>query len=179
MTSRRLCAFVAFLALVFSTVRVADAQNAAPQPNRLLTAKLIYVEPMPGQLDRWIVEDLKAWGKYRIAQSEQGVDIVMRAQKPLPRSLYGERTRPPVIRRERQRLPVVSLTVVDWVTGARLWQADVVNSAPKNKNNEKTPSGPETELRVRHLTPDQIATRAVDLLRQYVEGLEGAPAAKH
>ncbi|MGH9400527.1 MAG: hypothetical protein ACRD2P_00285 [Terriglobia bacterium] len=164
----------AFLAATFFA-----RPSGASEPNRLTTAKVIYIEPMPGQLDQWLIQDLRAWGKYQIASSEQGVDLVVRAKKPENKIHFTPHETPPVLHRQRKTPPVLSVTVVDWVTGARMWEADVLNASPKK--NQTSEPGPETEIDARHMTPDQIAERCTNLLRRYVEGLEhpaAAPAAK-
>ena len=164
--------------LVFLAATFSARPSGASEPNRLTTAKVIYVEPMPGQLDQWLIQDLRAWGKYQIASSEQGVDLVIRAKKPENKIHFTPHETPPVLHRHRKGPPVLSVTVVDWVTGARMWEADVLNTS--TKKNQTPDLGPETEIDARHMTPDQIAERCTNLLRRYVEGLEQAttPAAK-
>lgn len=148
--------------------------SRAAGTNRLATAKVIYVEPMPGGLDQWIIQDLRAWGKYQISGSEQGVDLVVRSQKPEKKIHYTRHETPPVLHRQHATPPVLSVTVVDWVTGAKLWEAQVLNVSPKK---DQTPVlGPETEIDARHMKPDEIAERCTDLLRRYVESLQSSPA---
>lgn len=142
---------------------------------RLVTAKTIYVEPMPDHLDQWIIQDLHAWGKYNISGNSQGVDLVVNARKP-EKDLYTSRGIVPGTRRPPKTPPVLSLTIVDWVTGARLWRVDLLNKGPQ-KGQSPPPPGPRTEIDVRHLKPDQIAERCTNLLRHYVGNLEQTPAA--
>ncbi len=60
-----------------------SAQDTAPnKPNRLLTGKLIYVASMPQNLDQWIVEDLRVWGKYKLTGEPEGVDLMIQPEIP-------------------------------------------------------------------------------------------------
>lgn len=148
--------------------------SRAAEANHLTTAKIIYVEPMPSGLDQWIIQDLRAWGKYQISGSEQGVDLVIRSQKPAKKIHYTRHETPPVLHRQHTVPPVLSVTVVDWVTGAKLWQAQILNVGPKK--DQKNVLGPETEIDARHMKPDEIAERCTNLLRRYVESLENTAA---
>lgn len=170
--ARHKAALLAALAspLIFLTPWSARAAEA----NRLTTAKVIYVEPMPGGLDQWFIQDLRAWGKYRIAGSEEGVDLVVKAEKPQPR--FTRHRTPPALHRKRKEPPILSVEVVDWVTGGLLWQADVLNAGEKKDQAPST--GPETEVDARHMKPDEIAERATNLLRRYVDGLESQQGAR-
>ncbi len=69
------------LLVALSLLRAA-AQQTAPGSNRLVSGKLIYVAPMPGNLDRWIMDDLRIWGKYRATTNPEGVDVVIDAIVP-------------------------------------------------------------------------------------------------
>lgn len=153
------------------------AQAHAASAHRLVTAKSIYVEPMPDHLDQWLIQDLRAWGKYQVSGTRQGVDLVIRSKNPDNKDLFAPHGVVPSIRRPQKTPPVLSVTIVNWVTGERLWQADILNTGPK-KNQSPAPPGPRTEIDARHMKPDQIAERCTNLLRHYVEGLEQAPAAK-
>jgi len=148
-----------------------NMQAAHPAPNRLITARIAYVAHMPDNLDQWLIEDLRAWGKYQITENSQGVDLVIRAQKPQEKPHYVFRNGQ-VQRRPTKKPPVLSVAVVDWVTGAKLWQANILNESPKK--NQTPPPGPETKIYARHMTPDQIAQRCATLLRIYVQHLEAA-----
>ncbi|MGH9355364.1 MAG: hypothetical protein ACRD10_04475, partial [Terriglobia bacterium] len=66
----------------------------------------------------------------------------------------------------------LSVTAVDWVTGAKLWQANVLDQSPKR--NVSFPPGPETDIYARRMKPDQIAQRCATLLRLYVQHLAQA-----
>jgi hypothetical protein len=168
----RLCAV--FLGMVCGLVSIlVHAQQTARTPksaNKLLAGKIIYVAPMPGQLDQWIIQDLRAWGKYQVSGNSEGVDLVLEAQTPPKRPQYTQSEHIPM-RRPKNRGPrVLSLTVVNWVTGDRLWEAKVLNRS--RKKDENHPAGPETEIDARNMKPDQVAERCVTLLREYVDRLE-------
>lgn len=169
-------ALIVQLGLILLSVPAFATRSAASQPNRLVTAKVIYVEPMPNHLDQWIIMDLRAWGRYRIASSEAGVDLVIRAKEAEKKVHFTRRERPPVLQRKHTAPPVLAVTAVDWVSGAMMWQADILNTGLKK--NHIPPAGPETKIDARHLKPDQIAERCVNLLRQYVESLKQAAPAK-
>ncbi|MGH9358924.1 MAG: hypothetical protein ACRD22_04275 [Terriglobia bacterium] len=168
-------AFAVKLAIVVSMLGLpvsAQAQSAqASAANRLLTARIAYVAPMPDNLDQWLIEDLKAWGKYQITGNSQGVDLVIRAKKSKEERHYVIRNGQ-VQPRPAKKPAVLSIAVVDWVTGAKLWQANILNESPKK--NAVPPDGPETDIYARRMTPDQIAQRCATRLREYVEGLEKA-----
>lgn len=157
-------------AFVLCVASAAYSQTAAPKPNRLVTARLLYVAPMPQNLDQWLIEDLRAWGKYQISANSQGIDLVLRAKAPqkTPRVVF--RNGLPQEPKQSKTPPVLSITLVDWVTGAKLWQADIVNK--NRKRNQNSSPGPDTEIDARHMTPDQIAQRCATLLREYVTQLE-------
>ncbi|HEV2419275.1 MAG TPA: hypothetical protein VGX94_15875 [Terriglobia bacterium] len=163
------------LAFAFLAILLCARPSRAAEANRLTTAKIVYVEPMPGQLDQWFIQDLRAWGKYQIAGSEQGVDLVMRAQKPERKIHFTPHETPPVLHRQHKEPPILSVAVVDWVTGGLLWKADVLNISPKK--NSTPGSGSEIEIDARHMKPDEIAQRCIDSLRRYVESLEQPRAA--
>ena len=162
---------VCLLLLCFPASLIAESARTSPAPNRLLTARIAYVAPMPDNLDQWLMEDLKAWGKYQITGNPQGVDLMIRAKKPEAEPHYvfrNGRVQP----RQTNKPPVLSVTAVDWVTGAKLWQANVLNESPKK--NISSPPGPETDIYARHMKPDQIAQRCATLLRLYVQHLAEA-----
>jgi hypothetical protein len=165
---------VVFVTLALGLVPVLFRAQTAPKPgksaNKLLSGKIIYVAPMPGQLDQWIIQDLKAWGKYQVSGNSEGVDLVLEAQAPPKKPQYTQSEHMP-IRHHANRAPgVLSLTVVNWVTGQRLWEAKVLNRRAKKGSNP--PLGPQTEIDARNLKPDQVAERCVTLLRKYVDQLE-------
>lgn len=159
------------LLCVPACLRAENAQASPSAQNRLITARIAYVAHMPENLDQWLIEDLKAWGKYQITENSQGVDLVIRAKKPQEKPHYvlrNGRVQP----RPEKKPPVLSVTAVDWVTGAKLWQANILNESPKE--NRSSPPGPETDIYARHMAPDQIAQRCATLLRLYVQHLEQA-----
>ncbi|MGH9452017.1 MAG: hypothetical protein ACRD11_16015 [Terriglobia bacterium] len=150
--------------------------SPAAGARRLVTAKSIYVKPMPDNLDQWIIQDLRAWGKYQVSANSEGVDLVLSARTPENSGLSTPRGVGPRIRRPRKAPSISSLTIVNWVTGARLWQVDILNNGPK-KGQPPPPSGPRTQIDARHMKPDELAERCTDLLRRYVDALEQTPAA--
>jgi len=169
---RKPAVIVWLLLLCFSTwLPAQNTQASPPAQTRLLTARIAYVAHMPDNLDQWLIEDLKAWGKYEITENSQGVDLVIQAKKPQKKPHYvlrNGRVQP----RQTKTPPVLSVTVVDWVTGAKLWQANILDETPKK--NQSLSAGPEAEIYARHMTPDQIAQRCATLLRIYVQHLQGA-----
>ena len=72
------------------------------------------------------------------------------------------------------------MSVLDWVTGERLWYAHLLNKKPK-KDEGEIPAGPHTDIYTRGMTTDQIAMKLTTKLREYVSELEkggsGQPAA--
>jgi hypothetical protein len=167
------------LALVPSMLQAQQTATTPKSANKLVAGKIIYVAQMPGQLDQWIIQDLKAWGKYQVSGNSEGVDLVLQATTPPKRPHYTTSEHIP-IRRPKNRGPhVLSLTVVNWVTGDKLWQARILNRS--RKKDESSAVGPETEIDARNMKPDQVAERCVALLRQYVDQLEtkGASHSRH
>lgn len=145
--------------------QVIGAQKAKPK-SRLVTSKIIYVAPMPGQLDQWIIQDLRAWGKYQVSGNSEGVDLVLRAQTPPEEVHYTQSEHLPVRRHASKKPAVLAFTIVNWVTGEKLWEAQVLNRSRK-KDTHSSP-GPKTEIYARKMNPDQVAERCVTLLREYV-----------
>jgi hypothetical protein len=166
------------LLLTVSSAWGRGALTSTP-PNRLLTGKLIYVGPMPHGLRDWLIQDFKDWGKYSPTEEEEGVDLVMEARWTRRRIGFVLRQGVPVPRQERPRkgkkkIPIfATLTVRDWVTGARLWRADLLDKKPKNHSGH-APSGSETEIRARKMSSAQLAETVVRRLRLYVKHLEDA-----
>lgn len=68
--------------VVAFSLLAAGAQQTAPDANKLVTGKLVYVAPMPGNLDRWIMDDIRIWGRFRPTTNPEGVDIAMDAVFP-------------------------------------------------------------------------------------------------
>jgi len=153
----------------------ASGQGPAPKrPSKLVTAKLICVTPMADGLDQWILDALRAWGKYKVTGDPEGADLVMRAYKPEKEPQYGVGRRGiPQPKGERHELPVLSITVVDWVTNESLWQAELIDKKWREEG-AQSPAGPKIQLNARGLKPDQLGAKLAQKLRQYVGELEKA-----
>ena len=164
----------------------AQQQVANKKPNELIVGKLIYVAPMPNGIDKWVIDFLQRWGKYKVTSNPEGVDLVMKAYRPdketewemrqgIPQPSDSDKGRYPIHRKRREDLPFVSISVVDWVTDQQIWNADMINRGRKKNEPELAP-GPRTKIYARDMTPDQIAQRITMKLREYVTGLEkGGP----
>jgi len=182
--------FSSLCLVVVGTCALALGQQApAEKPNQLVAGKLIYVAPMPEGLDQWIIDFLRHWGKYKITNNPEGVDLVIEAanpQKDLRLETRGgtaeprgaERPPMPFPRRKHDELPATSITVFNWVTSQTVWQADILDRNPK-KNEATPPAGPQTKIFARSMTADQIAQKIVAMLRRYEEGLEKPAAGNH
>ncbi len=164
--------------LIFSFVTVTlGAQAPASKPNKLVSGKIVYVAPMPNNLDQWVAEDLRNWGKYRVTANPEGVDLVMSANAPEKEPKYVLKKGVPQPKKERPGPPALSIRVVDWVTNQTLWDVELVDRKPK-KEEPESPPGPHTGLLVRGLKPDQIAQTVIQQLREYVEQLERTEGSK-
>ena len=173
----------AWLVLILILVTAAAVgQEAAKAPtSRLLTGKLLYVAPMTGGLDGWLMDDLRQWGKYEVTGNAEGVDLVLKSYKPekdmewknnpegVPMPKDDSKHSP--FSHKKGELPAVSFAVIDWVTDEPLWQAEVLNRKQK-KDEPDPPPGPKTQIFARDLSPDQIAQRVATKLREYVTSLE-------
>lgn len=172
-----------FIPLIFAQ------QASTSKPSRLVTGKLVYVAPMPNGVDQWIQGNLTRWGKYTVTANPEGVDLLIEGKSPEEEAKLeshggvaqpkGTGKRVPLPHHKQPEHPLISITVVDWITGQQVWQADIVNQRPKSEEAD-SPPGPQTRIRGRDLTPDQIATKVVARLRDYVTSLEkpaAAPAA--
>jgi hypothetical protein len=166
--------------LVGPGLRGAKAQQAEAQPagssqaNRLVTGRLIYVAPMPGQLDKWLQSDLEQWGKYRVTSNSEGVDLEIRAIVPEREPRYRERHGVPLPRQESKDKPQeTEIDIVDWTSGARLWTVTLLDKKVDHKAPQPAP-GPSLELRAHGMTPDQLALKLTAELRRYVEQLQGS-----
>jgi hypothetical protein len=168
----------AFMALIFIT-KGSSAQVQNPlSPNKLLTAKLIYIAPMPNGLDRWVTEDLQAWDRYHISTDPEGVDLEMLSNARQEDTHYVWRNGLPKKQAPKKKQPqLLSVTVVDWVTKAWLWRADILDQKQK-KNEPPPPLGPHTKIYARGMTPDQIAATITRTFRLYVQQLQ-QNAARH
>jgi len=176
--------------LILAVAPVFGQQTTPKKPNELLAGKLIYVAPMPDNLDQWLSDFLRRWGKYKVTGNPEGVDMVLQAVNPAEKEAewekrggvvqpkgQGSRLPAPIPRRERQEVPVVSINVIDWVTSERIWHAEVLNRKQK-KDEPDPPAGPETTIFARGMTPDQIAMKVTRILQAYVAELEKTGGAK-
>ncbi len=151
------------------------SQEAAKDPtSELVIGRLIYISPMPGNLDRWIVDSLRRWGKYTVTGDPEGVDLVWEVNRPGTGITF---------RKDRRGLPVpekrgnkvrnsISLTITDWVTGESLWHV-VFSNKKRRKKDLPQPAGPSSTVSTRKLSAEQLAERVVNRLRKYVKQLEG------
>jgi len=155
----------------------AGAQAPTSKPNKLLSAKIVYVAPMPVSLDQWMAEDLRSWGKYRVTANPEGVDLTVSAIEPDNETKYGLKKGVPQPKKQRQGPPVLSIKVVDWVSNRTLWDVELLDRKPK-KDEPELPLGPHSSLLVRGLKPEEIAQTVTGMLRQYVEQLERTESSK-
>ena len=164
--------------LFLPSVGAPAQEPAKEQPNELVAGRLIYVNRMPGDLDRWIVDFLRRWGKYTVTGDPEGVDLVWDAKRS------GTEVR---FRRDRRGLPIperrdddernaISLTITDWVTGEPLWHV-VLSNKKRKKKDPLPPAGPRTKVFTRKKSAEQISERLVERLREYVEQLEDGQGA--
>lgn len=174
-----------FCGVLILVVAPVLGQQAAPRKvNELIAGKLIYVAPMPNNLDQWIMDFLRRWGKYNVTGNPEGVDLVLRAVEPnkqmelenrqgVPQPKgEGSRLPAPFPRRgKKEDLPVVSIDVIDWVRNQRIWHADILNRKQK-KDEPAPPAGPETTIFAQGMTADAIAMRVTRTLQAYVGELE-------
>ncbi len=165
------------LILILATAPAAGQQPSPKKPSKLVAGKLVYVAPMPGNLDRWILDDLRVWGKYKPTGDPEGVDLVIRADAPEKPAQYKTREGIPQRRRDRPGPPAVSISVLDWVTSETLWHADLLDRKPK-KDEADPPAGPHTHIFAHGLTTDQIGEKLTAKLREYVNELEAAEGRK-
>jgi len=164
--------------LVLSLAAVTmGGQAPASKPNKLTSGKIVYVAPMPANLDQWFGEELRSWGKYRVTANPEGVDLVMSAIAPDKETEYVSKKGVPQPKKERPGPPALSIRVVDWVTNQTLWSAELLNRKPK-KDEPESPPGPETSLLVRGLTSEQIAQALTRKFREYVQQLERSQGGK-
>lgn len=166
------------LSLCLFVTPIFGQQKSEGNENPLVEGKLMYVGPMPDNIDGWIVHDLQAWGKYKPTREIEGVDLVMKAFEPERRTRFEMRNGIPQPTRKPEKgsrkSVMFSISVSDWVTGRLLWQAEVLDKKPK-KNASVTPSE-DVEIRARRLTTQQIAQAITRELRRYVDNLSPHPA---
>ncbi len=163
--------------LFLAAASAGGQQTAPPKPNHLLTGKLVYVAPMPANLDRWIIEYLRQWRKYKVIGDPEGVDLVFQSNAPEKSTEYGVPEGIPQPRRERAERPPISITVVDWVTNDTLWHADLLDRKQKRGETEAV-AGPHTKIFMHGLKPDQVALKIVTRFREYVNDLGKATGEK-
>ena len=179
---------VAVCLLALGALSTAHAQQTqAGKPNQLVTGKLIYVESMQDGLDQWIIDFLRRWGKYKVTTNPEGVDLVILAVSPdkdMKLETRGGTAEPKGADRphlpgskKHNELPATSIAVVNWVSSQTVWQADILNRKPK-KDESDVPAGPQTKIFARDMTSDQIAAKAVNMLKEYEQGLEKPSGAK-
>ncbi|MEE8176616.1 MAG: hypothetical protein V3T65_01315 [Acidobacteriota bacterium] len=160
--------------LFLPPVGVLAQEPAEEQPNELVAGRLIYVNRMPGELDRWIVDFLRRWGKYTVTGDPEGVDLVWdahRAGTEVRYRLDRRRGLPTPERRDDGGKNAISLTITDWVTGEPLWHV-ALSSKKRKKKDPLPPAGPRTKVITRKLSAEQLADRIVERLREYVKQLE-------
>ncbi len=145
--------------------------------NRLISAKLIAVTPMPDDLDKWIIENLRAWGKYRVTGDPEGVDLVMSASSEDKSPEY--KTKRGVVRpkKEKKHPPVLAVTVEDWASKGTLWQAELLNEKPGAAESDSS-AGPDIILAARGLSTEQLGAQLARKFREYVSGLEKTETGK-
>ena len=155
----------------------AGQQTTAKPPSRLVTAKLICVTPMPNELDQWLLEDLRGWGRYKLTGDPEGADLVLKAYKPeKPPQYVLKKGGVPQPKKERHHA-ALTITVVDWAANEAVWQADVLDRKPKKEESGAPVNGPEVEIDAHGLKPDELAQKITRKLRDYVEELEKSQAA--
>jgi hypothetical protein len=146
---------------------------------KLLTGKLIYVAHMPNDLDRWVVEDLQAWHRYHVSTDPEGVDLEMESNARPENTHFVWRNGLPKKQPPNRKQPqVLSVTVVDWVTKAWLWRAEILDAKQK-RDEPPPPLGPRTKIYARGMTPDQLAATITRRFREYVEQLQNSGSQNH
>jgi hypothetical protein len=155
-----------------------EAQPSSPmgtRPNELVAGKLVFVEEMPDNLDAWIADGLRRWGKYHVTANQEGADLVIEAEegkRKFPGPRLGTPGTVPLPHRNHKNLPVASISVVDWVTNTPLFTADFVNMHGGNKHD---PASSHITVRAAGYSAQQIATRFISQLQEYLKTL-AAPA---
>ena len=166
---------IVLVVLMLAGLAASAAQETQPakKASRLLTGKLIAVAPMPGDFDRWITQDLKAWNRYHVLSGDaEGVDLVIRGDKPEKPTQFRERMGVEEPKRERPGPAVLSVTVIDWVANQPVWHATIRDKKPKK--DEEIATGPDVEIDAQGLKPMELAALITREFRLYVEQLEKA-----
>lgn len=169
----RKSAAVGFLVLLTPTVNARALQEGrtSKSDDRLVNGKIIYIAPMPDNLDQWITQDLKAWGKYHVTVNPEGADLVMRAHVPERDTRFRMRNGIPQPAKEPKTPPAPSVDVVDWVTSRVVWGADILNKKSKRDEQEPAPAS-HVEILARGLGTDQLGMKIAREFRAYVEQQE-------
>ena len=166
-------ALIAILAAAAITSAAAQQVLPAKRPNRLATAKLIAVTPMPNDFDQWIIQNLRAWNKYKISADPEGADLVVRGEKPEKQPQFHVRGGVEQPKRQREGPAVVSMTVIDWVANQPVWHA-TIRDKKGTKEQAEPPPGPEVEIFAGGMKPEELAAVLVREFRRYVEQSEQA-----
>jgi hypothetical protein len=164
-------------------------QAPAGKPNQLVVGKLIYVAPMENDLDQWIIEFLRHWGRYKVTSNPEGVDLVIQATDPekdlklkteagtaVPRG--ADRPPSPIHKGKHDELPASSISVIDWVSDQPLWRVDILDRKEK-KDDADLPAGPQTKIFARSMTSDQLAQKIIAKLKEYQEQLQRSAGGKN
>lgn len=160
------------ICLVLSASCALGQQQGSAPANKLLTGKLIYVAPMPNDLDRWVTQDLQAWDRYHVSTDPEGVDLEMKSNARQEDTHFVWKNGLPKKQQPNKKQPqVLSITVVDWVTKAWLWRADILDKKPK-KDEPPPPLGPQTKIYAHGMTPDQLGAKIARTFREYVQQLQ-------
>ena len=152
----------------------AQAEGNQSKKNLLLTGKLIYVGDMPEGLDRWLIEDLRGWGKYTPTRDAEGADLAFKVYKPEKETQYDLNHGVPEPKKEsrkekRQKTLIDSIGIVDWVTGESLWHADVIGG--KVSEADSAVAGPRTQIDGRGMNSVELALKITNVLHRYVDQL--------
>lgn len=152
-------------------------QTSSGKQNELIDGKLMYVGQMPGDIDAWVINDLKAWGRYKPTKDPEGVDLTLKAYAPETRTEYEMHRgipQPKEVKKTKDHEPVMfTVTVTDWVTGQLVWQAEIIDRKPKR--DEDLPPGNDVKIRAAGFSGDQLAQAIVRELRKYVDHLAAQP----
>lgn len=148
--------------------------------NPLINGKLMYVGRMPNNVDKWIIYDLRTWGKYKPTRQIEGVDLVMKAYKPETKTQYEMRRgipQPKEVRKHPDRRHVMfTIGITNWITGRLVWQAEVLDRKPK-RDEDAAPTN-DARIRARGLSSQQLAQAITRELRRYVDGQGSKPGGR-
>ena len=144
---------------------------------------------MPDDLDQWIIDFLRHWGKYKVTGNPEGVDLVIQATNPekdlrlenragVAQPRGADRPPSPIHKGKHGEIPATSISVIDWVTNQPVWRADILNRNQK-KEEANVPAGPQTKIFAKAMTSEQLAQKVMGKLREYEEGLEKPSSGKN